>query len=109
MPKVGRIDVSVQDLMAIAQECESCAGDLYRELNKCHEQMEGLMDDGWESESGDKLMQEYANMAETHFQGYFDALKAYGEFCNQTIAEYEALDESELKSTISGKNLQSFD
>ena len=105
MPTVGRIDVSIQELASIANECQSCGNDLRNHLVQCHKVMDGLMEDGWESDSGDKLADDFVNMANNNFDNYLAALEAYGQFCADTINAYEQA-EAERMREIGSSRLQ---
>ena len=89
MPKIGKIDVSIQELRSISKECQGCMEDLKGELEKCNKIMEGLFEDGWESDSGDKLAKEYENLSNRHFQNYLNSLAGYAQFCENVIYLYE--------------------
>ena len=108
MPQVGRINVSPQELRAISQECQSCMSDLNTQLRNCFNSMDGLLADGWESESGDKLVMEFENMANANFDNYLAALGAYAQFCEDAIAAYEET-EAARKSDVTAGRLQQLD
>lgn len=108
MPQVGKIDVSFAELRAISQECVNCADELKAQLDQCNHIMNGLMDDGWQSDSGYKLYDEFANLAETNFDNYLEQLCKYAQFCETTIAEY-AKTEGGREAEIGGSRLQNLE
>jgi len=108
MPQVGKINVSVQDLMQVGQTCNSCGEDLYNTLSGCFNELDGLMQEGWESESGEKLLSEFESMGNANFGNYLSSMHDYVEFCNYTIEQYEAA-EAETTGKVGGSGLQSLD
>jgi len=106
MPQIGKINVSLQELSDIANECESCCNDLRTYLTNCHNQVDGLLADGWESDSGDKLADEFVNMANANFDNYLYALEGYANFCVDTYNEYEKLEIDTNQQIRTAANLQ---
>lgn len=105
MMQVGNINVSAEELRKIRNECEICGNDLRNELMSCYNQLQEMFNDGWDSDSGYKLAQEFEQLANGNFNNYLSALESYGNFCEETIAKYEAA-ESERKQEITAGRLQ---
>lgn len=106
MPQVGKIDVSVQDLEAVGRYCNECGEDLYNTLLGCFNEVEELMYEGWESDSGEKLLTEFETMGNDNFSNYLSSMHDYVEFCNYTIETYEAAEIETGEKVTTGSRLQ---